>query len=87
MTYKFLNTFIDDIFAFIIKMPILYRLSVFRDDIVFFIFLYQRWIYKVDKKRVNEFGYSGEMLDQNSAAKEKQIENTDIKSLIEKKED
>lgn len=30
-------------------------------DIVFFIFLYQRWIYKVDKSRVNEFGISGEM--------------------------
>jgi hypothetical protein len=36
---------------------------VFRDDIVFFIFLYQRWIYKVDKKRVNEFGFTGEQLD------------------------
>lgn len=33
----------------------------FFTDIVFFIFLYQRWIYKVDKSRVNEFGYSGEM--------------------------
>lgn len=30
-------------------------------DIVFFIFLYQRWQYKVDKKRVNEFGFSAEM--------------------------
>lgn len=39
----------------------MYRLGCFRDDIVFFIFLYQRWIYKVDKSRVNEFGFSGEM--------------------------
>lgn len=31
MTYKFLNTFIDDIFAFVIKMPTLYRLGCFRD--------------------------------------------------------
>lgn len=31
MTYKFLNTFIDDIFAFVIKMPTMYRLGVFRD--------------------------------------------------------
>ena len=29
-------------------------------DIVFFIFLYQRWIYRVDPKRVNEFGTTGE---------------------------
>jgi hypothetical protein len=34
---------------------------------VFFIFLYQRWIYKVDKKRVNEFGFSGEMLEDKTA--------------------
>ena len=29
-------------------------------DIVFFIFLYQRWIYRVDPKRVNEYGTTGE---------------------------
>ena len=28
MTYKALNTFIDDLFAFIIKMPTLYRLGI-----------------------------------------------------------
>uniref|UniRef100_A0AAG5CW65 Uncharacterized protein n=1 Tax=Anopheles atroparvus TaxID=41427 RepID=A0AAG5CW65_ANOAO len=63
LTYKFLNTFIDDIFAFVIKMPMMYRIGCFRDDIVFFIFLYQRWMYKVDSKRVNEFGFSAEMLE------------------------
>ena len=31
MTYKALNTFIDDIFAFVIKMPTLYRIGCFRD--------------------------------------------------------
>lgn len=61
LTYKFLNTFIDDIFAFVIKMPTMYRLGCFRDDIVFCIFLYQRWIYQVDPKRINEFGTSAEM--------------------------
>nr|XP_023015225.1 cleft lip and palate transmembrane protein 1 homolog [Leptinotarsa decemlineata] len=60
LTYKFLNTFIDDMFAFVIKMPTMYRIGCFRDDIVFLIFLYQRWIYPVDKARRNEFGYSGE---------------------------
>jgi hypothetical protein len=59
MTYKFLNTIIDDLFAFVIKMPLLHRLSVFRDDVIFCIFLYQRWIYRVDPTRVNEFGFSG----------------------------
>jgi hypothetical protein len=58
--YKALNTFVDDLFAFIIRMPTLHRLACFRDDIVFLIFLYQRWIYPVDKARVNEFGQTGE---------------------------
>ncbi|XP_038881554.1 cleft lip and palate transmembrane protein 1 homolog [Benincasa hispida] len=60
MTYKFLNTIIDDLFAFVIKMPTLHRLSVFRDDLIFIIYLYQRWIYPVDRKRINEFGFGGE---------------------------
>ncbi len=53
--YKALNTFIDDMFAFIIKMPTMHRLSAFRDDIIFFIFLYQRWIYRVDKVPPSSF--------------------------------
>jgi len=57
--YKALNTFIDDLFAFIIKMPTLHRLSCFRDDIIFLIYLYQRWIYPTDYSRVNEFGQGG----------------------------
>lgn len=70
MSYKFLNTFIDDIFAFVIKMPTMYRIGCFRDDIVFFIFLYQRWIYKVDSKRINEFGFSAEMLEEQQLGKQ-----------------
>lgn len=54
--YKALNTFIDDMFAFVIKMPTLHRLACFRDDIVFLVYLYQRWIYPVDKNRANEYG-------------------------------
>lgn len=40
-----------DLFAFIIKMPMMHRLSVFRDDIVFFVYIYQRYIYQVDMNR------------------------------------
>ena len=43
-------------------------------DIVFCIFLYQRYIYPVDHSRFNEFGTSGEMADgtpvENGAANE-----------------
>ena len=59
MTYKALNTVIGDLFAFVIKMPTLHRVAVFRDDVVFAAFLYQRGIYRVDKSRVNEFGRGG----------------------------
>ena len=51
MIYRFLNTIIDDLFSFIITMPTMHRLSCFRDDIIFVIYLYQRWIYRVDKTR------------------------------------
>ena len=37
------NTFIDDVFAFIITMPTAHRVAVFRDDVVFLVYLYQRW--------------------------------------------
>ena len=57
-TYKAFNTFIDDVFAFIITMPTSHRIAVFRDDLVFFVYLYQRWLYPVDMKRANEFGVS-----------------------------
>lgn len=54
--YKAFNTFIDDVFAFIITMPTAHRLACFRDDVIFLIYLYQRWLYPVDKTRVNEYG-------------------------------
>jgi hypothetical protein len=59
MMYKFLNTFIDDLFAFTIKMPMLHRLATLRDDVIFFVYIYQSWKYKVDYTRVNEFGQGG----------------------------
>merc|ERR1712232_1323801 len=58
--YKFFNTFIDDVFAFFIMSDYMtkkHRYMTLRDDIVFFIFLYQRHIYKVDPTRPDEFGY------------------------------
>ncbi len=60
LTYKALNTFIDDLFAFIIKMPTMHRLSCLRDDLIFVIYIYQRWKYGVDSKRANEYGQVGQ---------------------------
>jgi hypothetical protein len=71
MAYKFLNTFIDDLFAFTIKMPFLHRLATLRDDVIFFVYIYQAWAYKVDHTRVNEFGQGGddEPVEEKIAAK------------------
>jgi len=54
--YRFVNTFIDDLFAFIIRMPTMARISCFRDDVVFLIYLWQRHLYPVDKNRPVEGG-------------------------------
>ena len=86
MMYKFLNTFIDDLFAFTIKMPLLHRLATFRDDIIFFIYLYQRHIYRVDYTRVNEFGQGGENEEpvmQAKQAKEKGKEERGVEAETE----
>jgi hypothetical protein len=69
--YKAFNTFIDDVFAFAIAMPTIHRLACLRDDLVFFVYLYQRWLYPVDKKRVNEFGRAYETDENGEEKKEK----------------
>jgi len=56
LIYRSLNTFIDDLFSFIVRMPTMARISCFRDDVVFIIYLYQRWLYPVDKSRPVEGG-------------------------------
>ena len=68
--YKAFNTFIDDVFAFAIAMPTIHRLACLRDDLVFFVYLYQRWLYPVDKKRVNEFGRAYETEENGEKKKE-----------------
>ncbi|KAK9456260.1 cleft lip and palate transmembrane protein 1-domain-containing protein [Dipodascopsis uninucleata] len=81
MIYKFLNTFIDDLFAFVIKMPILHRLATLRDDVIFFIYLYQTWLYRVDPTRVNEFGQVG--ADEDEMKAEKEIEPESSESMTD----
>ena len=56
MGYRFVNTFIDDLFAMIIRMPTMARISCFRDDVVFIIYLWQRYLYPVDTSRPVEGG-------------------------------
>lgn len=71
-------------------------------DIVFFIFLYQRWIYKIDPSRLNEFGYSAEMenrvrlqreteqqpsIEQNPSSTDAAINEPSAKTSVDKKQD
>lgn len=51
LIYRALNTFIDDVFSFIIDMPWMHRMACFRDDIIFIIYIYQRWIYRSNKNK------------------------------------
>lgn len=83
MMYKFLNTFIDDLFAFTIKMPTLHRLATLRDDVIFFVYLYQSWKYKVDYTRVNEFGQGGG----DEAEDEKKVEPVESTAPADASED
>ncbi|CAO3567253.1 unnamed protein product [Mortierella alpina] len=80
MMYKSLNTFIDDLFSFIIKMPMLHRLACLRDDVIFFIYLYQRYIYRTDHTRANEFGQVGEEAETEDGA------SSETKALLEHSE-
>lgn len=72
LVYKSLNTFIDDLFSFIIRMPTMARISCFRDDVVFFIYLYQRWLYPVDSSRPVEGGAGGPTPESVTETKKKQ---------------
>ena len=50
--------------------------GLFVADIVFFIALYQRWIYPIDPKRVNEFGTTGETTDSAAGTAEQEPKET-----------
>lgn len=71
--------------AFVIKMPIMHRLACLRDDAIFLVFCYQRWKYKTDFSRVNEFGQcenpSEEMMEELKAHRDEVDDNeTEIRT-------
>ena len=73
MTYKFLNTIIDDLYAFAVKSPVLYRIFCFRDDVIFVIYIYQIFKYRKNNRK--------DMIE-----KEKKEYEEEKKKLLEKKE-
>lgn len=55
---------------------------------IFFIYLYQKWIYPVDHQRINEFGTSGEIeekIKQGLSPDADAVENTSNGSVINEK--
>lgn len=85
LIYKVLTTFVDDIFAFAVPMPTLHRLATLRDDVIFFIYLYQWWVYGVDKTRVNEYGQVAD-IDAKRAKMEGREASADDKAVESKKD-
>lgn len=81
--------------AFVIKMPLMHRLACLRDDVIFLIFCYQKYKYRVDYTRVNEFGQceepTGEMLEEIKEEKDEgvkvplQSDDGELKVSAEKK--
>jgi hypothetical protein len=58
----------------------------FRDDIIFVVYLYQRWIYPVDLTRVNEYGQSFDVKE-DKEAETNSLDSRTEKPMEEKKED
>lgn len=57
---QFFTTFIDDFFAFFVMsdyMSTKHRWMTLRDDVVFFIFIFQYFWYRTDSSRADEYGY------------------------------
>lgn len=61
--------------------------ALFSADVIFLIYLYQRWVYPVDKKRVNEFGFGGEDEGQSSEAIEATKEGQSSEAIEATKEE
>ena len=57
-----------------------------RDDLVFFIYLYQRYLYPVDKKRANEFGRAYEEDEDDEATSSEQTRRLAQKPMQEDNE-
>ena len=62
-------------------------------DVIFFIYVYQRYIYPIDPKRINEFGTSGETDETNKPIEEptqdsvQPVENGQVAEPEENKKD
>jgi len=71
LTFKFLNTIIDDLYAFAVKTPTLYRVFCFKDDLIFVIYILQIVIYRKNKRN--------ELEDEEEEGSKIELENLALK--------
>ena len=84
LTYSFINTFIDDLFAFgIFRVPEVSRYSCLRDDIVFIVICVQRWLYK-DRRLADE--HAQDNLVEPTISRENIEKVTEMKPILDSKE-
>ena len=87
MTYKFLNTIIDDLYAFAVKSPLLYRIFCFRDDVIFVIYIYQIFKYRKNSRKFMLEKHKKEFKEEKKKLLEqKDNENKDNKKTNDDKE-
>ena len=84
MTYKFLNTIIDDLYAFAVKTPTMYRIFCFRDDVIFVIYIYQIFKYRKNSRVEQIEKHKKEFLEEK---KKKEEEKEKEKEKIKEKQD
>lgn len=86
LTFKFLNTIIDDLYAFAVKTPTMYRIFCFKDDVIFIIFIYQIIKYRNNTRIApsQEELEGEELIDE---AKKEELKSDEVKTEENKKND
>ena len=90
MTYKFLNTIIDDLYAFAVKTPTMYRIFCFRDDVIFVIYIYQIFKYRRNSRAEQIEKQKKEFLEEKKKKEEEKVKEKEIdkeKEKIKEKQD
>ncbi|GMI12271.1 hypothetical protein TrVE_jg10505 [Triparma verrucosa] len=80
MVYKVFNTFVDDAFAWLVDSPLKWKVMCLRDDLIFAVLVYQKFIYRTDMRRANDFGIAFEEDPKAIEAKEEADEPNKLKN-------
>ncbi|KAJ2827410.1 hypothetical protein IWW50_001904 [Coemansia erecta] len=84
--YRFLTTFIDDLYALVVPMPLIERIGTLRDDVVFVVLCYQWYKFprrKKEEKSDKDEGKSDKKEEKSDKNEEKRNEKSDKQCLDE----